>query len=615
MDALQQGTILQGKTYQYKIDKVLGQGTFGITYLAMMKTTVAGPLGAIDTEVKVAVKEFFMCDINGRKGVNVTCVGDGSIFEHYKRKFYREALNLSNLHHPNIIKVTEYFEANNTVYYVMEYIDGENLNDYIQRKGNLSQNEAIHIIKQVGMALASMHEKRMLHLDVKPSNIMMRENGEPILIDFGLSKKYDKDGRPEESTTVGAGTPGYAPLEQINYREGVGNTFPVTMDVYALGATLFKMLVGYVPQASTILNEGFPYHELLSRNVSDEFAACIAKAMALAKNDRFQTVNAFLAAIDVVKDEAVRNVEDEVEKQEEYEEEEDVEVFSVNEHVDNPYDGYAKGKGNDKLFHTESKAKSMKGEKVKKMALYLTVIALGMVLGAIVYFLLNNHPKAGNDPATTPTPQNVTDSKSVCPDNNHPHPIDLALPSGTRWACCNIEARKPEEYGGYFAWGETKMKKVYNDVSYEYYKGKVNDEGWSVNVDGFTDLGNSICGTEFDAASNWAKGGFIMPTKTQMEELINNCDYEWTTYDNVPGGRFTSKINGESIFLPAGGGKYNKEVDTNQKGFYWSGNSSSKKAAFYLNFDNLSTKVKSAKRAGGHLIRPVLAGKEAAPED
>ena len=81
MDALQQGTILQGKTYQYKIDKVLGQGTFGITYLAMMKTTVAGPLGAIDTEVKVAVKEFFMCDINGRQGVNATCVGDGSIFE------------------------------------------------------------------------------------------------------------------------------------------------------------------------------------------------------------------------------------------------------------------------------------------------------------------------------------------------------------------------------------------------------------------------------------------------------------------------------------------------------------------------------------------------------
>ena len=146
---------------------------------------------------------------------------------------------------------------------------------------------------------------------------MMRENGEPALIDFGLSKEYDKSGKPETSTTVGRGTPGYAPIEQAQYREGVD--FPATMDVYALGATMFKMLTGTrAPEASDILNYGFPYRELKKHNVSDALIACISKAMEPTKKKRFQTVKDFVTAID----------KPTVSK---YEDEDEVEVFALDD--------------------------------------------------------------------------------------------------------------------------------------------------------------------------------------------------------------------------------------------------------------------------------------------
>ncbi len=294
MNTLPIGTILKGKSYNYQIEKKLGQGTFGITYLAYVK--MSGDLGAIDANIKVAIKEFFMRDINGRSDATVTSGSKGGIYDDYKRKFTREAVNLSKLQHPNIIKVIESFEANNTVYYVMEYIGGGSLDDYITKNNGLKEEEAIKIVKQIGSALTFMHNNKMLHLDLKPSNIMMKESGDIVLIDFGLSKQYDSNGEPESSTKVGAGTPGYAPIEQANYREGKG--FPVTMDVYALGGTMYKMLTGVrPPEASDILNDGFPLYELQGHSISDSLSACIVKAMAPLKKNRYQTIRDFLDSI------------------------------------------------------------------------------------------------------------------------------------------------------------------------------------------------------------------------------------------------------------------------------------------------------------------------------
>ena len=136
-------TILKGNSYNYEILNVLGQGSFGITYLANVK--MAGALGAIDANIKVAIKEFFMRDINGRSDATVTSGSNGGIYDEYKHKFTREALNLSKLQHSNIIKVIESFEANNTIYYVMEYIGGGSLDDYITKNNGLKEDEAIKI--------------------------------------------------------------------------------------------------------------------------------------------------------------------------------------------------------------------------------------------------------------------------------------------------------------------------------------------------------------------------------------------------------------------------------------------------------------------------------------
>lgn len=293
------GTILHGEAYDYKIMDVLGQGTFGITYKA--KVEMRGALGRLDSNMYVAVKEFFMKEVNGRENSSVTSgsTSNGGLFYYYRDKFEREARNLSTLSHPNIVKVLEAFHANGTTYYSMEYIDGISLDKKIAQspQGRIPLTEAIETLKQISAAIAFMHSRNMLHLDVKPGNVMMRKDGTAVLIDFGLSKQYTSDGEPESSTKVGAGTPGYAPIEQASYHEGKG--FPTMMDVYALGGTLFKMLTGQrPPEASEILNEGFPTDSLRQLFIPDNIVNSISKAMAPLKKDRWQTVDEFVKHLD-----------------------------------------------------------------------------------------------------------------------------------------------------------------------------------------------------------------------------------------------------------------------------------------------------------------------------
>lgn len=287
------GYVLKSKLYNYRIEKILGQGSFGITYLA--KIELQGDLGYLESCIHVTIKEFFMKEISGREGTTVTSSTNnkGCLFYEYKEKFAREAKNLSRLKHHNIVNVMELFEANNTCYYVMEYLSGGDLDSLIEHRGKLTEEDTLKYTRQIGEALSFMHQNKMLHLDLKPKNVMLNANDEAILIDFGLSKQYDKNGEPESSTTVGRGTPGYAPLEQANYQDGHG--FPVTMDVYALGATMYKMLIGKrAPEASVILNEGFPKDIFKSIVCSNNTLDCIIKAMSPLKKDRFSCVEVFL---------------------------------------------------------------------------------------------------------------------------------------------------------------------------------------------------------------------------------------------------------------------------------------------------------------------------------
>lgn len=287
---LSKGSLLKGTSNDYIVKSVLGQGSFGITYLAYVRHKDSSAKSA---NTLVAIKEFYMKDINGREGSAVTASSQEGLFDKYRNKFANESKLIHSLSHPGIVKILDCFEGNNTFYYVMEYVEGGSLNDYIEVCGQIPEEESLRYVRNVGEALEHMHKHNMAHLDVKPSNIMITKNGRAVLIDFGLSKQYDENGIPESSTSIGGGTPGYAPIEQATFH--TSPDLPVTMDVYALGATLFKMLTGTrPPEASSVLNEGFPAGELLRYNVSANTVRCIEKAMAPMRKSRYQNISSFI---------------------------------------------------------------------------------------------------------------------------------------------------------------------------------------------------------------------------------------------------------------------------------------------------------------------------------
>ena len=147
-----------------------------------------------------------------------------------------------------------------------------------------------------------------------------------------------------------------------------------------------------------------------------------------------------------------------------------------------------------------------------------------------------------------------------CPDNNHPHAIDLGLPSGTKWCCCNVGASTPEGYGGYYAWGETSEKSVYYWDTYQY------GSSW----DNVVNIGSDIAGTNYDVAHVRMGAPWRMPSTAQQQELINNCSWQWTQQNGVNGILVTGS-NGGQIFLPAAGYRWNGNLYyAGEYGDYWS---------------------------------------------
>ena len=294
--ALHAGAVLDSGKFRYTIVKVLGNGTFGITYLATIP--VRGSLGSL--EMKVAVKEFFMKDVCSRRADgSLQEMTQGGLVYNYAIKFRREAENLSRLDHPQIVRVLDVFTANNTVYYAMEFVEGENLNEYLKEHGRMSESEAVSCIRSIAAPLEYMHEHKMLHLDLKPGNVMRRSSdGKCVLIDFGLSKYYADNGEPESSTNIGMGTPGYAPIEQA--QAGKNRQVYPTLDIYALGGTFYKLLTGDTPPEASELLDGFPREKLLypGSGVSVLTVDAIEKAMSPRRLDRPQSVRDFLMLLE-----------------------------------------------------------------------------------------------------------------------------------------------------------------------------------------------------------------------------------------------------------------------------------------------------------------------------
>ena len=203
------------------------------------------------------------------------------------------------------------------------------------------------------------------------------------------------------------------------------------------------------------------------------------------------------------------------------------------------------------------------------------------------------------EPCSFTTPKNSPKSYTTCPDNNHPHMIDLGLPSGTLWSCCNVGATKPEEYGKYYAWGETSEKSVYDWSTYAHCDGS---------EETCHDIGSDIGRTGYDAATaNW---GLLwrMPSQEQLNELTSNCKYENVTLNGVNGAKFSSNHNDGYIFLPAAGGRTGSSlIDANSLGYYWLSTVNTSKPNLANSLVIRGQPNISNDRCYGRSIRPVVA--------
>ena len=277
---LPNNTLLQGG--RYRVIRFISSGGFGCTYEA--EHTLL--------ERRVAIKEFFVKDYCNRDEhtahISVGITSKTALVEKLKKKFIDEARSLSKLSHPGIVRVTDVFEENGTAYFVMDYIDGESISAIVSKEGRIDENRAVDYISQVCDALTHVHDQKSLHLDIKPGNIMVDKNGRAVLIDFGASKQYDEENGENTSTLMGK-TPGYAPLEQMG--NNVMKFTPAT-DIYALGATLYKMLTGITPPPSNLLAAGEELPTLPS-HASEGVKSAVYAAMKIKKVERPQSVQEF----------------------------------------------------------------------------------------------------------------------------------------------------------------------------------------------------------------------------------------------------------------------------------------------------------------------------------
>ena len=282
---LNPGTLLANGRYTVKA--VLGQGGFGITYLG--EQTGLGR--------KVAIKEFFMDDFCDRdavsSAVSSATKSGTSVIERFKEKFIKEARLIATFSNNHIIKIHDVFEENGTAYYVMEFLEGKSLKDIVEEFGPLCEDEALYYIRQVADALFEVHNAKMLHLDVKPANIMLNKKSEAVLIDFGISKRYDEGGGQTSATPVGVSA-GYTPVEQ--YVQGGIDNFSPSTDIYSLAATLYFLLAGKVPpEASVVQEDGLPP---LPSTVSQATVEAITRTMCCRRRERPQSIPEFLALLD-----------------------------------------------------------------------------------------------------------------------------------------------------------------------------------------------------------------------------------------------------------------------------------------------------------------------------
>ena len=268
--------------FEYRIDSVLGQGGFGITYLAT----------DVHLNVKVAIKEYLPAEFAQRstdKSVSPRWPEDSAFYQNGLDSFLVEARTLATFRHPNIVRVARFFEAHRTAYMVLEYERGKPLKQWWEKQRDMREAELLSLVRPLLDGLAVVHGAGFLHRDIKPDNIYVRkEDGSLVLLDFGAARQTSGPA----SAMADVVTPGYAPFEQY----GQGEQGPWT-DLYALGATLYWMITGAKPPAATARADGsaamIPAVQAGQGRYSEAFLQALDWALELDAAQRPQSVRAF----------------------------------------------------------------------------------------------------------------------------------------------------------------------------------------------------------------------------------------------------------------------------------------------------------------------------------
>ncbi len=282
-NSLQPGYKLQW----YEIKEILGQGGFGITYLAH------------DTNLDedVAIKEFLPIELAMREGdfsIHPLSEGHKKNYEWGLDRFIKEARTLTKFKHPNIVRVRSVFKENNTAYMVMEYEHGESLHEILTRRKKLDEAELINIVIPLLGGLEIVHETGFIHRDIKPANIFIRKDGSPLLLDFGSARQALGE---ETKTLTSLVSPGYAPFEQYYSKSDEQGPFT---DIYGLGATLYRAVTGISPMDAvdrsksilqTLKDTIVTASEISKGQYSGRFLAAIDHAMKFKPDERPQTVS------------------------------------------------------------------------------------------------------------------------------------------------------------------------------------------------------------------------------------------------------------------------------------------------------------------------------------
>lgn len=292
---LQPGQRLDSGSNQYIIRSVLGSGGFGITYSASFSTTI----GSLPVQVIVAIKEHFLkndCDRDDSHAITYSKPASDRV-ENSLRTFISEARRLQSISggHPNIVHVSEVFSANNTAYYVMEYIEGRSLAELVRETGPLSWQNTYELMKPIVGAVAYLHNNKITHLDIKPANIMLASENDsvrPVLIDFGLSKHYNEDGSATSALNIQGYSDGFAPIEQY---AGI-STFSPMSDVYSLAATIIFCLTGKTPPPALQLDRETA-DRLIPGDVPQNVRHILLDALKMRPNERINNAGALLSAL------------------------------------------------------------------------------------------------------------------------------------------------------------------------------------------------------------------------------------------------------------------------------------------------------------------------------